>query len=641
MVYPCVIPLLRMSLFRCLRLVCILLPFMSCGTGSEQGAVAVPAMADTLGKEAASRANDLYRAEERDSAVAIADDLLLRGGLRAQLSAWIIKGRSHQDAAQYKDAVTAYERALSLARDMAYEAGESRALNQLGIVHLKRGDFEAALRSGLENLRLKERMEDTAGVARAHHNLAMIYYEQGDLPAATEALKNSLSVKEQLGDSGGINNGLLLLCMLAIDAGHPEEGVAYMERSKGMMERNFPNMDPVPMLVNLGLAHDKAGRPEEAMRQYRKALRALEDYPNDAHRAVLMANIGQLLLDGGHTAEAGPYLKESLRLARSTGSMIEERAALMAVLEQEKAMGHDLEALKMAEALLVVNDSLLNAEKVQTMNELRVRYDSDRAAAENLRLQQLQDLTEARVDRQRLLLLAIVVSVTLLLVVAVVLVRNWRRRLATRIKDLEQQALRAQMDPHFLFNALSSIPGVYYEYGPERATDHVGHLGQLLRLVLASSTEEWVPVQTEVDLITHYFKVMEVRHPERFTWAVRVDADVDVERIGMPPMLLQPLVENALIHGVLQRTDGGRVEVHLSSAVNGLHCRIHDNGPGMAALPDLTRQGRPSGMRITDERIRLVNGRRGKGLSMDNKHATDEESGTEISFTIRTEDLWT
>lgn len=598
-------------------------------------------MEDTLGKQAALRANELYRAEERDSAVVIADDLLLHGGPHARISAWIIKGRSYQDAAQYPAALEAYGMALDLAREIDYEAGESRALNQLGLVHLMRGDHEAALRNALENLRLKERMEDTAGVARAHQNLANIYYEQGDLSAATEAVNNSVSVKEQMGDTMGINNSLMLLCMLAIDAGKPEEAVAHMERSKGIMERNFPNMDPVPMLVNLGLSHDAAGRPEEAMRQYRKAMRALEEHPNDAHRAVLMANIGQLLMDGGQHAEAGSYLQESLALARSTGSLLEERAALGALLAHHKAMGRDRGALAMAEALLAVNDSLLNAEKVQTMNELRVRYDSDRAAAENLRLQQLQELAEARNDRQRLLLLAIGVSVALLLVMAVALVRNWRRRLASRIKDLEHQALRAQMDPHFLFNALSSIPGVYYENGPERATDHVGHLGQLLRLVLASSTEEWVPVQSEVELITHYFKVMEVRHADRFTWAVRVDADVDVQRIGMPPMLLQPLVENALIHGVLQRIEGGRVEVHLSSAVNGLNCRISDNGPGMVALPALDGKGRPSGLRITDERIRLVNGRRGKGLSLDNLHATNGGSGAEICFTIRTEDLWT
>lgn len=630
-----------MALFRCLRLLCVLLPILSCGERAGHEVLLVPAVEDTLGKQAALRANELYRAEERDSAVVIANELLLQGGSQARIAAWIIKGRSYQDAAQYPEALEAYGMALDLARGIGYEAGESRALNQLGLVHLMRGDHEAALRNGLENLRLKERKKDTAGVARAHHNLANMYYEQGDLSAATEAVHNSLLVKEQLGDSMGINNGLMLLCMLAIDAGEPEEAVAHMERSKGIMERNFPNMDPAPTLVNLGLAHDAAGRPEEAMRQFRKALQALEEDPNDAYRAVLMANMGQLLMDAGSHSEAGPYLQESLSLARSTGSQLEERAALGALLAYHKATGREREALEMAEALMEVNDSLLNEEKVRTMNELRVRYDSDRAAAENLRLQQLQELAEARNDRQRLLLLAIAVSVALLLVVAVVLFRNWRRRLASRIKDLEHQALRAQMDPHFLFNALSSIPGVYYESGPERATDHVGHLGQLLRLVLASSTEEWVPIRSEVDLITHYFKVMEVRHADRFTWAVRVDVDVDVERIGMPPMLLQPLVENALVHGVLQRSEGGRVEVHLSSAVNGLHCRISDNGPGMNALPALAAKGRPSGLRITDERIRLVNGRRGKGLSLEDLHTTKSSSGAVLCFTIRTEDLWT
>jgi sensor histidine kinase YesM len=106
-------------------------------------------------------------------------------------------------------------------------------------------------------------------------------------------------------------------------------------------------------------------------------------------------------------------------------------------------------------------------------------------------------------------------------------------------------------------------------------------------------------------------------------------------------MLLQPLVENALQHGVLQRGKGGHVEVHLASAVNGIHCRVSDNGPGLATTPEFGGNGKPSGLRITDERIRLVNGRHGGGLRLnDLQHKASGASGTEVHFTVRTEDLW-
>ncbi|MBX2980620.1 MAG: tetratricopeptide repeat protein [Flavobacteriales bacterium] len=611
----------------------------ACNGGTRAPAVERE-VADTLGRQQAMLANELFRAGEQDSALRIADKLLEEGGAHARITAWILRGRDAQDAARFKEALNAYGEALALARSVGDDLSESRALNQLGNVYVKLGDHEAALRSALENLRLKERLADTAGVARAQHNLAIMYYEQGDLPAAEEALKASLAVKEQLGDSLGIDNGLAVLCLLAIDAGKPEEAVAHMERSLGILARNFPHRDPVPALVNLGLAHDAAGRPQEALRQYQLALAALEEHPNDAHRAVLMANMGQLHMDAGRHAQAGPYLQESLALARSVGSLLEERAALGALLQHYKATARYREAMETGEALGAVNDSLLNSEKVRSMNELRVRYDSERAELENERLQHANALAEVRMERQRWVILAIVVCVVLLALLAIVLVRNWQRRTKARMQELEHQALRAQMDPHFLFNALSSIPGLYYEHGPERATDYVGHLGQLLRLILDSSAERWVPIQSELDLVAHYFEVMQSRYPQRFTWKVRVDADIDVQRTGMPPMLLQPLVENALLHGVLQRASEGHVEVHLSTAVNGLRCRVSDNGPGLATLPQLEGVGRPSGLRITHERIRSVNGRQGGALRMGNRNGSGNEQGAEVHFIIRTEDLW-
>jgi tetratricopeptide (TPR) repeat protein len=616
---------------------------LACDRAPEVHTPAPTPAEDTLGRQAAAQAMDLYRAGEVNEAVRMAEDLLGSPldlvGPKARTAAWMVIGRVAQDESRFMDALEAYGQAREIARSAGDHQGESSALNQLGNVHLMRGDHEAALGHALENLRLKEQLGDTAGMARAHHNLSMMYFEQGDLDAAEKAQGISLAIKEQLGDSLGIHNALSVLCMLAIERNEPELAVAHMERALDIQLRNFPHLDIASTYVNLGLAHDKAGRPKEATRYYREALHELDERPNDAHRAVLLTNMGQLLMDQGSTAEAGPFLRESLELARRVGSRLEERSALAALLNHHKAEGRYRDALAVSEALMTLNDSLLNEEKVRSMNEMRVRYDTERGEVENERLTQANELAQARLERQHLIMLGFAVAAVLVLAMVVVLVRNWRRRMTRRMNELEHQALRAQMDPHFLFNALSSVPGLYYEHGPARVSDYVGHLGQLLRLILDSSATRLVHVGSEVDLITHYFRVMEFRHPGRFTWTIRVDPDIDTQRTGLPPMLLQPLVENALLHGAVERAEGGHVEVHISSAKDGLHCRVRDNGPGMMAPPDLTK-GRPTGLRITEERIRLANGRRGTGLVFRTVSAPPGEEGTEVCFTVRSADLW-
>ena len=590
------------------------------------------------------RAVQLYKEGEQDAAVGMAEELLATAerstGPRARTTLHTMLGIHAQRQGRLDDGIAHQEQALSICRELSDRECEGRAHTNLCILLRMKGDHESALEHAFEAMRIKHELADSAGLARAHHNLAMIHQEQGDLVAADRALTTAFGIKERMGDSLGMQSTLSVMSLVAIDRGEYAQAIGMLERARGIAQRNFPEENIVDLYTNLGLAREGAGERAEAMRNFHQALAEEERFGNDAHRAVIVGNIGRMLLEDGRTVEAGPWLEESLALARKVGSLLDEKIGLSTLMAQRKALGLHREALELSEALLVVNDSLLNERNQESMNELRVRFDTERHESEKRLLQQANDLATARLQRQRTVIAALVGGVLLITLVVLLLLRAWRRRTAQRMQELEHQALRAQMDPHFLFNALSSIPGLYYEHGPARATDYVGHLGQLLRLILDSSAERLVPVQAEVDLITHYFEVMQSRHPDRFAWAVRVDADIDVQRTGMPPMLLQPLVENALLHGVLQRGSGGHVEVHLASAVNGLHCRVSDNGPGLSAIPELDGGGKPSGLRITQDRIRSVNGRKGDGLHMSDLQRITGTSGAEVRFTIRTEDLW-
>jgi LytS/YehU family sensor histidine kinase len=298
--------------------------------------------------------------------------------------------------------------------------------------------------------------------------------------------------------------------------------------------------------------------------------------------------------------------------------------------------------LELSEALRAVNDSLLNEHNLESMNELRVRYETERHEAEKRLLQQENELATARLIRQRTVIAALVGGVLLVAVVVLLLLRAWRRRTAQRILELEHQALRAQMDPHFLFNALNTVPGLYHTHGVAQATDYVGHLGQLLRMILDSSARRAVSVREEVALLTHYLQVMAFRHPDRFTFTFDVDPAIDAEGSGLPPMLLQPLVENAVLHGVLKR-DGGEVQVQFQLAGSELRCVVRDNGPGLERMPDLAPSVEPSGLRITHERIRLSDGRRSRGQGLILRTLQDEQgssAGTEATFQLRVIELW-
>jgi len=171
---------------------------------------------------------------------------------------------------------------------------------------------------------------------------------------------------------------------------------------------------------------------------------------------------------------------------------------------------------------------------------------------------------------------------------------------------LEQEALRLQMDPHFLFNALNTIPGLYAGGDTATANDHVGHLSRFLRLVLETSRRRTIPLEQEVQLVENYLRISANRRLGSFTWELKVMPYVQAERIAVPPMLIQPVVENAIEHG-LNGVVKGHLSVLVDRAGSVLHIEVKDNGVGrsVAASRPSRRNGTSMGIDLVRKRIAL------------------------------------
>ncbi|HPF92278.1 MAG TPA: histidine kinase, partial [Flavobacteriales bacterium] len=248
----------------------------------------------------------------------------------------------------------------------------------------------------------------------------------------------------------------------------------------------------------------------------------------------------------------------------------------------------------------------MNAGTQAAMEELALQYDTEKKDRENAELRAAQELADLRAERNRWLAIGIGVVAFALLMLAWMLVQRNRHRARQREAELEQQALRLQMDPHFLFNALNTIPGLYANGDGVKANDHVGHLSRFLRLVLETSRRRTIPLEQEVQLVEHYLRISENRKPDSFTWELRVMPYVQAERVAIPPMLIQPVVENAIEHGFNGRSKG-HVSVLVDRAGSVLHIEVRDDGIGRntAAQRPSRRNGTSLGIDLVRQRIAL------------------------------------
>lgn len=185
---------------------------------------------------------------------------------------------------------------------------------------------------------------------------------------------------------------------------------------------------------------------------------------------------------------------------------------------------------------------------------------------------------------------------------------EWRRKAA----EVEMQALRAQMNPHFMFNSLNSINNFILNSDIENASSYLTRFSRLMRLILDNSRHDWVPLEQELHALELYIGMESLRFDNAFTWRISTGEGINIERAQIPPLLIQPYVENAIWHGLMHRKlPGGHLQVTLFKKNDILFIEIEDNGVGRASAANLKQQvsghKKSHGMNITSERIAMIN----------------------------------
>ena len=249
----------------------------------------------------------------------------------------------------------------------------------------------------------------------------------------------------------------------------------------------------------------------------------------------------------------------------------------------------------------------------------------------------------------RLILFVVVISLLWLLIYQRLRRIRKKHEVERRLLDiekqkfqLEQQALRLQMNPHFIFNSLNSIQSYILTHDTELAVTYLGKFSQLMRLILANSGSNSVPFREELKSIRHYLDLEKLRFDNKFEYNIKVDPNIDEEFIEIPPMVIQPYVENAIIHGLLHKEQTGRLEIEFKLHKSTIYCSITDDGVGREKSKQLREQQgihrKSTGMHITKARLEMLNKRKEEDFTVrvtDLKDKKGNAIGTKVELNIQ------
>ncbi|MBK7958346.1 MAG: histidine kinase [Bacteroidetes bacterium] len=177
------------------------------------------------------------------------------------------------------------------------------------------------------------------------------------------------------------------------------------------------------------------------------------------------------------------------------------------------------------------------------------------------------------------------------------------------IIDIQNQALRLHMNPHFIFNSINSIQGFYASGDVAMAKKYIGKFSTLLRLILDQSKKDLIDINDEKMTIEYYLDLNKLRFENKFDYEIQIDESLLKSREEIPPMLIQPFIENAIIHGLAPLKRKGKIIVRIINEERYIRCEVEDNGVGRAYSRQLNRNKtfESTGIKVTEKRIELYN----------------------------------
>jgi LytS/YehU family sensor histidine kinase len=218
-----------------------------------------------------------------------------------------------------------------------------------------------------------------------------------------------------------------------------------------------------------------------------------------------------------------------------------------------------------------------------------------------------------------------------------------RRKLEmeNQIMELERKALRLQMNPHFIFNAFNSIQSLVGTDKEDEARYYLAKFSRLMRSILDNSGKSLITLQEEIETLENYLMIEQFCHGNRFDYTVNYDQSLETSFISIPPMLIQPFVENAIKHGFkFDETEAdrrGNILIDFSEKDNVLTCRVRDNGIGRKRSAQLKNESKETyhistALAVTKERLEVLKREKGTGelIINDLQDLDGNSTGTEI-----------
>ncbi|MBN1388378.1 MAG: tetratricopeptide repeat protein [Bacteroidales bacterium] len=480
----------------------------------------------------------------------------------------------------FNSALEMTNRAIETARSINDTVPLADALNTLGNIYKDMLLFNEAIDSYFEALNLWENKNDSSGLAVAYGSIALMYFYQKEYDRALEFNFKKLPISERMGDKWELSKTLNNISQIYTAENQHDSALLYLRKGLSLNEQmNYPS-GVAGICHNISSALLLNGELDSAYHYISRSINLAEKI-NDPELSTYITTLGRIQRRKGNYEESLRNALKAYNMALEQNEQITVASAAGLLSSIYSETGRKDLAYEYLKKYHAINDSISNNEFLKKVTRLEIQneYDRKREIAEFEHRQELL-IRENRIKQQNLYVKGLIILVVLLVIISLFYIHNTRLKARYARIDLEQRLLRAQMNPHFIFNSLCAVQDLILAGQPEKANTFLVKIASLMRNILENSREEFIPLEKEIETLKLYLDVQQLRFESGFEYNFNIDSPIDTENISVPPMLAQPCLENSVEHGLLPGKNGGKIEVNYKIEDELLKLEVTDNGVG-------------------------------------------------------------
>ncbi|SMC33890.1 histidine kinase [Cellulophaga tyrosinoxydans] len=579
-----------------------------------------------------------------------------RNGNKTEIAnSYTVLGEIYQYYKQYDLAISSYKEAL-----LSEKSTKTELL--LGKSYLLNKSYKNA-----ETIFLS--IQKKSGISayektQVYEGLGDVYIGLNNTTKSIENYNQGLSIAQKNSIKSKITDLNSKIADVFASINKVEEAKAYYDNSLELSKKETPQRavqekEKVADFYNRNNEYDKEiSLRKKSLKDFQELSQNTSRVPKSTNQTItsdsistqrIKYKIGNALLSQEKYAEAIPFLEESIKEAGDDNDLLVQKDATRKLSEVYEYQGDFTKAFETYQKYVAVVDTLYVRKEQELSQAARFNREIALKQSRIAGLEKERELYQSKfdlaltseqlVDRQKWLIYSLIFGMLLLGLTAYFFYRsNKQQKLANNLLALK--SLRSQMNPHFIFNALNSVNNFIAKSDERSANRYLTEFSTLMRAVLENSEEDFIPLTKELELLELYTKLEHSRFPEKFDYEITLDEHIDVDAYQIPPMLLQPYIENAIWHGLRYKDEKGFLKIDIKEInKNSIEISIADNGVGRkksAALKTSNQKKQKSkGMGNIKKRIDILNDMYKDKLAICITDNDEDGTGTKVVFNLK------